>query len=530
LAYYGILQPEDAQCFQSNVGLEPTFYILFVAALVLCLTTSFVVKAVKHYFRDLDPFQTALTGMDRVKDVELATQNPNETQAIDDIVDDIQPVPVLFTDQYRWLLRRESVVRPLSSEQTPTNTCVESRESLDFDIGSTAATLFKNESKPIVGVETRGQAVAVYDGDDENDVYFVNSGQILNLSSGKTQVNQAAGNLVAVKSLGTGFGAAALGTVVTRRVYDVDDEDLIFQSMSEGMPGSDVGNKICLTGDGLTTAESTSIDVDCPLLKESIPADDDAKKELRNDPIVSAEDESSLVDEGNPIEIPANSAFRRDDADIDSLKAETKDDANLVGAMTSVPPVSSFNATLVDEPSLSSPRSVNSLEIDANSGESLIGSSTLTPLVTADNISSATDPVLSVPSSPSIELEPEQSSTCHDDEPEVRSPSNSSVISVHNPGASTSESPEYVSPKSGKTETSANQVDLSDTSAQAVSLKKQSNGMDQTSNFDDKDCYDATKHDDDLPRGDEADDLSMATTDNHSVGSDHTPRRTLQMN
>jgi hypothetical protein len=541
LAYYGILQPEDAQCFQSNVGLEPTFYILFVAAVVLSLTTSFVVKAVKHYFRDLDPYQTALVGINRDKDVELAVENLNDTQASAGNGCDIQPVPVLFTDQYRWLLRRESAVKSLCSEETPATTSIETRESLDVDIGSTAATLFENESKPSGEAVTRSQVGNVDEIDDEDDVCFVNSGQILNLSSDKPPMNQASGNVVAVKSLGTGFGAAALGAAVLRRGYDVDDEDFIFQSMSEVIPSNS-------TGDDMEATASSSIDVACPPPNELLLADDDAEIVHCIDSIGSVEDKSIFVVGGSTDEIPAISSVRSDDAKIDSLQLDSRDEATWVGAMNLIPHVPNRS----DEPSLSSPHSVESLEVDSNNDASLIGSSTLIPLATTVNTNLRDYPVLSTPTSATSEFGPRENSTLHVgdnfDEPAVSSPSAASVISVHSPGTSAAESPgsistenqaatplypgqpekvQDVSPMNEKTETSADHVDLSRNAAHATSLNAPSSSVDQTANRDDDDDE---KQGVDSLKGDDADDFSMATTDNHSVGSDHTPRRTLQMN
>ena len=54
MVYYGILKEEDAQCFKADVNVEPTFYVLLVAAIVLALVNAFVMKAASQYFREID--------------------------------------------------------------------------------------------------------------------------------------------------------------------------------------------------------------------------------------------------------------------------------------------------------------------------------------------------------------------------------------------------------------------------------------------------------------------------------------------
>ena len=118
MVYYGILKDEDAQCFKTDVQVKPTFYLLFSGAIVLALLNSFVMKAVSQYFRDCtaSPLETLhnmqgeeLANFDDRADIESINQDePLE-------VGKIHPVPVLFTDQYRWFLLREVI--PSSSFQ-----------------------------------------------------------------------------------------------------------------------------------------------------------------------------------------------------------------------------------------------------------------------------------------------------------------------------------------------------------------------------------------------------------------------------
>jgi hypothetical protein len=106
--HYGILREEDAQCFAVEASISPGFFFLAAAAIILALLNSFTAKAVYQYFRDRDPSKKSFR--DVVSDAGLTNADSDEEQ--DDAVDAgfaarIQPVPVLFTDTFRWLLRAD---------------------------------------------------------------------------------------------------------------------------------------------------------------------------------------------------------------------------------------------------------------------------------------------------------------------------------------------------------------------------------------------------------------------------------------
>ena len=107
--HYGILRDEDAQCFAVEASIAPGFFYLTIAAIILALLNSFTGKAVYQYFRDRDPSKKSFR--DVVSDTGLTNADSDEEQ--DDVVDAgfaarIQPVPVLFSDTFRWLLRTDS--------------------------------------------------------------------------------------------------------------------------------------------------------------------------------------------------------------------------------------------------------------------------------------------------------------------------------------------------------------------------------------------------------------------------------------
>jgi hypothetical protein len=103
LVYYGILDPADAQCFKVQAGIESATYLLIVAAVLLGIVHSFVVKAVAQYERDVSQLHTPL-GSSKLGD---SGMSPEEYEQV---ISKIDPVPVLFTDRFRWAMRREDAV------------------------------------------------------------------------------------------------------------------------------------------------------------------------------------------------------------------------------------------------------------------------------------------------------------------------------------------------------------------------------------------------------------------------------------
>lgn len=96
--YFGIIKEEDAQCFSVQSSIEAGSYVLAVGAVILALINTLVNKAVVQYFRDLKP---AVHVKGSQEDLEKSSSENSEGD------EKIHPVPVLFTDTFRWLLRSE---------------------------------------------------------------------------------------------------------------------------------------------------------------------------------------------------------------------------------------------------------------------------------------------------------------------------------------------------------------------------------------------------------------------------------------
>lgn len=101
MAYFGIIKEEDAQCFKVNTSAESGLFILAAGALLLSLLNTFVLKAVRQYDRDKEEIDVS----ERSSKVLRSDEDDDElleTRA------KIHQTPVLFTDTFRWFLRREN--------------------------------------------------------------------------------------------------------------------------------------------------------------------------------------------------------------------------------------------------------------------------------------------------------------------------------------------------------------------------------------------------------------------------------------
>ena len=92
LAFFGFLDEQDAGCFQLASDIQSGAILLLVGALLLALLTSFVSKATHQYL------------MDTTKKVSTPLSIKDDVDLDDKRLAEIRPVPVLFTDTFRWCL------------------------------------------------------------------------------------------------------------------------------------------------------------------------------------------------------------------------------------------------------------------------------------------------------------------------------------------------------------------------------------------------------------------------------------------
>jgi Paraquat-inducible protein A len=108
LVYFGIIADEDAQCFKVRASIESGTFFMISAAFVLSFLNGFVVTAAAQYQRDCIARDEALR-----QDIKPDHQTIRmlEEGNVEETIEKIQPMPALFTDQFRWWLVSNSRMR-----------------------------------------------------------------------------------------------------------------------------------------------------------------------------------------------------------------------------------------------------------------------------------------------------------------------------------------------------------------------------------------------------------------------------------
>ena len=109
MAQNGVLKAEDAQCFSVEGYIEPGSVILAVAAVILALVNTFVNKAVKQFFYNLKAeLEKELFADDGISDISQSGDEESQKVGKSNVLATrIHPVPVMFTDTFRWLLQSD---------------------------------------------------------------------------------------------------------------------------------------------------------------------------------------------------------------------------------------------------------------------------------------------------------------------------------------------------------------------------------------------------------------------------------------
>ena len=105
--FFGLLKEEDAQCFSVQSSIEDGAFVLAAGAVHLALLNTLVTKAVSQYMREKTQLEKQIEEVcceEAFEDADEVQQgNAPESKGI-------HPVPVLFTDTFRWLLRGDDRV------------------------------------------------------------------------------------------------------------------------------------------------------------------------------------------------------------------------------------------------------------------------------------------------------------------------------------------------------------------------------------------------------------------------------------
>ena len=109
--HYGVLSKDDAQCFSVQLSIESGFFVLLGGAIILAVAATFVTKACVQYFRDVDTAEKEKACSTSMSDSGFTNTDSDDCDSVP--IDAgfsarIEPVPVLFTDTFRWILRAEA--------------------------------------------------------------------------------------------------------------------------------------------------------------------------------------------------------------------------------------------------------------------------------------------------------------------------------------------------------------------------------------------------------------------------------------
>lgn len=126
--YIGLIKEEDAQCFSVQSSIKAGSFVLAAAAVLLALINTFVNKAATQYFRDGQEVERrASVAIVEGEDSSVARSVDTEMKGR------IQPVPVLFTDTFRWLMESQNPTTSNWFDESSDDIREINKESFDTD-------------------------------------------------------------------------------------------------------------------------------------------------------------------------------------------------------------------------------------------------------------------------------------------------------------------------------------------------------------------------------------------------------------
>lgn len=127
LAFFGIVDPNDAQCFQLRATVEAASWLLVAASLILASASHFVLTASSQKSLDAKTLPEQRRHTDRWSSMEEVTNRTDEASKTKSPV--IAPIPPRFTDYYSLATRKEHIEdenNNLSPVDAPFNQSVDS--------------------------------------------------------------------------------------------------------------------------------------------------------------------------------------------------------------------------------------------------------------------------------------------------------------------------------------------------------------------------------------------------------------------
>lgn len=110
LAFFGIIDPNDAQCFQLRASVEAASWLLVAASLILAASSHFVLTASSQKLLDDYIPSERRRHNDRwssVESAEVAGKNEGPKESKNERIPELSPIPPRFTDYYSLATRKE---------------------------------------------------------------------------------------------------------------------------------------------------------------------------------------------------------------------------------------------------------------------------------------------------------------------------------------------------------------------------------------------------------------------------------------
>ena len=110
MVHYGVLKEEDAQCFSVTSHIENGAFFLAAGALLLAFLSTFVFKGVVQYLKDEKEHRQQMKELERsTTAIEESCHSSDDGDVADGgFSGTIRPVPILFTDTFRWMLKPDA--------------------------------------------------------------------------------------------------------------------------------------------------------------------------------------------------------------------------------------------------------------------------------------------------------------------------------------------------------------------------------------------------------------------------------------
>lgn len=159
LAFFGIVDANDAQCFQLRATVEAASWLLVAASLILAATSHFVLTASTQKTLDSNVPPEKRRHNDRwssLESTEVAAEESGKPQQSKKPT--ISPIPPRFTDYYSLIIRKEHIEEEVEVATPAAQDAAETNSNEQFQSVCNAESTINNESSNIEASQQSGRA------------------------------------------------------------------------------------------------------------------------------------------------------------------------------------------------------------------------------------------------------------------------------------------------------------------------------------------------------------------------------------